>query len=106
MNVETPWRSVRTNDRSDNPTTLFVGSSIIRYIDQDKLSNTDVKCFSRVNKDLLHEEIRKLSGYKTYDRIVIVAGGDDCSNSKDTTTILNSYLVNRHSFCVQYLSPR
>jgi len=50
-----------------------------------------VKCFSAANTDLLHEEISKLSEDKTYDRIVIVAGGDDSSNVNDTTTTVNSF---------------
>jgi hypothetical protein len=40
---------------------------------------------------VLHEDICKLSGNKTYDMIVIVAGGDDCSNSINTTTIVKSF---------------
>jgi len=70
---------------------VFVGSSIIQDIDQETLSSTVVKWFSVVNTYLLHEEIRKFSEDKTYDRIIIVAGGDDCSNINDTTTIVNNF---------------
>ena len=46
---KTTWRSFRTNDRSDNPKAVIVRSSIIQDIDQDKLSNVDVKCFFGAN---------------------------------------------------------
>jgi len=109
----TTWRSFHTKDRSNNPKTVLVGSSIIQDIDQGKLSNTDVKCFSVANTGLLHEEISNLSEDKTYDRIVSVAGGYGCFNSNDTTTTVNSFrklmesaISKAHTVTVFSISPK
>jgi hypothetical protein len=66
---------------------------IIKFtdIDETKLLNTKVQCIPGAHLAELKETVRTLSNDKPCDRLVIVGGGNDCSDNTDTTALVNSF---------------
>jgi hypothetical protein len=85
------WVSFRNKDKSSNSQTMLIGSSMIRDIDETKLLNTKVQCIPGAHLAELKETVRTLSNDKPCDRLVIVGGGNDCSDNTDTTALVNSF---------------
>jgi hypothetical protein len=71
---------------------MLIGSSIVKDIDQTKLANTIVKCLPGAKVVNLTGEIEKLPG-NSYDRLVIVGGGNNCSDTKDSNAIVSDFKV-------------
>ena len=66
------WKSfTQPRPRSD----LLIGSSLIRNIDKDKLTDTDVICKPGGTIDTVTKELERV---KDYDTITMVVGGNDC----------------------------
>ena len=82
------WEKFRNQPSGQR--TILVGSSEIRDIDQNKLLNTDVKCLPGAKVSDLTKEVSLLPTDK-YCNIVLVGGGNDCSNTKDATSVVNSF---------------
>ena len=65
---------------------LLIGSSLIKDILPAKLKHTEVKCLpgariSDVTDELLRSEL-------TYDKVTVVAGGNDCDDGVDVETVI------------------
>ena len=63
--------------------TLLLGSSMIRNVDKDKMVDTEVKCINGARLPELTTYAKRIPKDTIYKRIVIVGGGNDCSD-KDT----------------------
>ena len=69
-----------TSAPSINSTTLVIGSSLIRYIDENKLKDTEVRCMSGAKfRDIAAELVALADSDNRYARIVILAGGNDAA---------------------------
>ena len=65
---------------------ILIGSSLIKDILPAKLKHTEVKCLpgariSDVTDELLRSEL-------TYDKVTVVAGGNDCDDGVDVETVI------------------
>ena len=68
------WKSfTRPRTQSD----LLIGSSLIKNIDKDKLTDTDVICKPGGTIDTVTKELERV---KDYDSITMVVGGNDCDS--------------------------
>ena len=74
------WTNFRTH--TDNGKTLLVGTSIVKDIDDEKLVRTTVKSMSGGVISGIREAINDVTD--PYDRIIIMAGGNDCDNDEET----------------------
>ena len=69
-----------TSALSINSTTLVIGSSLIRNIDENKLKDTEVRCMSGAKfRDIAAELVALADSDNRYARIVILAGGNDAA---------------------------
>ena len=69
-----------TNAACIKSTTLVIGSSLIRNIDEHKLKDTEVRCMSGAKfRDIAAELVALADSDTKYARIVILAGGNDAA---------------------------
>lgn len=85
------WTQFRMNDSTTEPKTVLVGSSVIRDIDEKKLSNTKVVCCPGALITTLNANTNSLPSDGNYDKAILVGGGNDCSNNRNTADILDQY---------------
>ena len=82
QNSQLVYESHRTRQQQNNGRTLLIGSSLVRNIDEATLVSTDVVCLRGANiRDIHHElsEMGKDSSNDTYPHIVLLGGGNNCS---------------------------
>ena len=75
------WQKFRN---SSNDHTVVFGSSIIKDISESRLVNTDVICKPGGKINDISDVVSKCSTDKTYDRAVLVVGGNDCDPRERT----------------------
>ena len=80
------WQAFR--NKSPHPRTILIWSSIVKDIDQNKLTNAVVKCLSGAKVVTLTEEAEKLPD-NSFDRLVIVGGENSCSDTKDSNAVVS-----------------
>jgi len=59
--------------------TLLIGDSMIRDVDEKKLINTSVTCLPGATAKRVKEELDKMESTRHHKKIVIVAGTNDCA---------------------------
>ena len=82
------WACFRNKPPEDSA--VHIGSSVIRDIDRNKLLNTDIKCLAGVKISDMTREVVQLTNDQ-YQNIVLVGGGNDCSDTKDATIVINCF---------------
>ena len=75
--------------QNNNPSTqtrnsLLIGDSVIRDIDQEKLSETTVKCLPGATIKRVHDELQKIDPTESHSKIFIVAGTNDYAKEDKT----------------------
>lgn len=82
--------SQQLRDRQLNGKTLQIGSSILRSLDEARLESADVVCLRGTKIRDIHNELKAgtQNATKVYDRIILLGGGNDCSD-KDRGTADN-----------------
>ena len=71
---------------------MLVGSSLIRDIDERKLTNTKVLCCRGAHITDLTSKVQDLKDDDKFDRAVLVGGGNDCSSlDADVSSLLDNY---------------
>lgn len=68
-----------SNARSDTKTTLVIGDSLIKSLDESKMQNVTVKSHSGAT--LTDITMRLKESKSNYDKLIICAGTNDCSKS-------------------------
>ena len=86
-NSKTFSSAAQQNRTSSTPrkSTLLIGDSIIRDVDQEKLSDTSVKCFPGATIKRVHDELQQINSAEPPSKIILVAGTNDCA--KEDVTI-------------------
>ena len=82
------WRTFR---QPNQPSSLLIGSSLIRDVNRATLVDTEVVCLPGVKLAGIEKKISELlSGY---DTITVVAGGNDCDTSPSTPapTVIDAF---------------
>ena len=87
---QSKWQAFRK--KSPHPRTVLIGSSNVKDIDRNKLTNTIVKCLPGAKVVTLTGKVEQLPD-NSYDRLVIVGGFNSCSNTKDSTTVVSDFKV-------------
>ena len=64
---------------------LLIGESVIRDIDQEKLTDTSLRCIPGATVKRVHDELQKMNPAEPHSKIIIVAGTNDCA--KEDVTI-------------------
>ena len=75
-----------------HPKTLVVGSNSVKYLDENKLVNTDVVCRPGAKLSDIQNELQKIPEDRNYNRVVLVAGGIDLKEN-DPKSIVDSYSI-------------
>ena len=95
---ETSWRNFRSQANSKS---LLVGSSMIRDINESHLDNTEVICIrGGLIKDVKKVVTEKPAGV-SYDRVVLVAGGNDCAPRDLSSDVTPSSIVDDYRSLVR-----
>jgi len=106
LNSDT-WQGFR---QKPEPQTLLMGSSLIRDIDPSKLKHTDVVCVRGGHIKDFSREIDNMD--KTYDRTVMVLGGNDCTDAEpekvidDYRNLMKKVKKKTKSLTVSSICPR
>ena len=82
------WRTFR---QPNQPSSLLIGSSLIRDVDSDLLVDTEVVCLPGGKLTGIEKKISEMSS--GYDSITVVAGGNDCDTSQSTPapTVMDAF---------------
>ena len=88
---QTKWKNFRDRTPVSNPKVLLMGSSMIRDIDEHKLSNTKVTCLPGAHISDLTREMKKQDTSVMYDKSVIIGGGNDCSSNNNIPELVAKY---------------
>ena len=75
------WQSFRNSAALKANKTLLIGSSIIRDVDEAKIENVEVRSYSGATVKEIHTEMRDIKN--KYEKVIIVAGGNDCDTNGD-----------------------
>lgn len=81
------WQHFRNKP---SPKTLVVGSSLAKYLDKEKMVNTDIKCNHNVKLQDITSTLKKIPVESGYNRIVIIAGNNDIAHH-DPNEVTDSY---------------
>ena len=81
------WQNFR---KKSPPKTLLVGSSVIKYLDEKKMVNTDVKCDHNAKLPDITNVLKKIPEDSGYNRIVILAGRNDILDD-EPKKVIDSY---------------
>ena len=77
------WRTFR---QPNQPSSLLIGSSLIRDVDSDLLVDTEIVCLPGGKLAGIEKKINEMSS--GYDSIALVAGGNDCDTSPSTPALM------------------
>ena len=82
------WRTFR---QPNQPSSLLIGSSLVRDVDCDLLVDTEVVCLPGGKLAGIEKRINEMSS--GYDSITVVAGGNDCDTSPPTPapTVIDAF---------------
>ena len=71
--------------------TVVIGSSIVKHMDEKKMSNTTVMCKPGAKVKDIEDKVKSLPNMHKFDRLVLVAGGNDISENDDLHEIKQKY---------------
>ena len=94
---EQSWKRFRPHSKGKS---LLVGSSIIRDVSESRLDKTDVTCVpGGLISDVTNAVSKRPSD--TYERIILVTGGNDCARKEAATQPTASSIVEQYRTLVQ-----
>ena len=70
---------MQRNPEPVKKSTLLIGDSTIRDIDEEKMTDTSIKCYPGATLERVRDELLKLKETHTTNKIVVVAGTNDCA---------------------------
>ena len=85
------WQQFRGQRVAREPRVLLMGTSVIRDMDEQKMSNTKVVCMPGAHITDLTDEMRKQDTTDVCDRTVIVGDGNDCETSQNVPELVAKY---------------
>ena len=91
------WKNFRNECKEKR--TLVIGSSIIRDMSKTQLENTDLTCISGGRIKDIAAEVNKTPSDK-YERIILVAGGNDCEPRDPSTKVSPADIVDQYKSLV------
>ena len=95
---EATWINFRSQQKDRS---LLVGSSIIRDINEKNLDNTEVICLRGGRINDVKNAVTDKATEAAYDRVVLVAGGNDCAPRDTSTDVLPSSIVDEYRSLVR-----
>ena len=95
---EATWSNFRSQQKDRS---LLVGSSIIRDINEKNLDNTEVICLRGGHINDVKNAVTDKATEAAYDRVVLVAGGNDCAPRDTSTDVLPSSIVDEYRSLVR-----
>ena len=73
--------------------TIVVGTSLLKHMDEDKLRNTKVICLPGAKWQQVAKVISALPSDTAYDKMVVLAGGNDVANTGELHDTVDAYLT-------------
>ena len=95
---EATWSNFRSQHKDRS---LLVGSSIIRHINKKNPDNTEVICLRGGRINDVKNVVTDKATDAAYDRVVLVAGGNDCAPRDTSTGVLPSSVVDEYRSLVR-----
>ena len=76
-----------SNKKVSSPQTLVIGTSLVKFLDEDKLVNTSVICKPGARLGDITKELESVPEGHNFHRLTIVGGGNDLSKDKPDEVI-------------------
>ena len=78
--------------KKDKPKqTIVIGSSLVKHMDESKIQNTKVMCKPGGKVKDIAEQVKALPSDVKYDKLVLLAGGNDISENNDLESSKTQY---------------